>query len=75
AWQGRQQVRQPLIIPLSYYFMSFGTPSKVEIGWRKGTKGGGYEIGCTYTCQLASLFHLLVMIYPSLKRKCAPNPG
>ncbi len=39
----------------------------------------GYLWLCSSTSwtaySLVSLFHLLGMIYPSLKRKCAPNPG
>ncbi len=46
------RLRDPIVISLPDYFIPFGTPSKVEIGWRKGARGGGYEVRCTYTRQL-----------------------
>ena len=43
------KLRLPIEIPVPDYLTDFGVPSKVEIGWRKATAGGGYEVRCVYT--------------------------
>jgi putative transposase len=49
------KLRIPIEIPIPKYIYDLGTPSKVEIGWRKTSPGGGYEVRCIYTRELPEI--------------------